>query len=129
MKLYTADHGADVTYRDKRNNLSAAYYAATCGHLDIVRHLVAKGADIRIRANNGATALTDAIQNYYESSDRWNVQVNIHEAVRFLLDNGVDPAARDTDGKTALDYALQDKADDEVLSMLQGRSGKQADQN
>lgn len=128
IAVLLAEHGADVKYRDNKNNLSAAYYAAACGHLEIVRVLMSKGADIRIRANNGATALTDAIQNYYEAPDRWNVRVNIQEAVRFLLDNGIDPKTRDIDGKTALDYALQDKANDEVLSMLQGGSGTQADQ-
>jgi ankyrin repeat protein len=97
------DHGADIRYLDS-NRLSALFYAAARGHLDIARILMAKGADIRIRANNGATALIDAVQNYYDDSDEWNV--------------------KDNDGKTALDYAFANSADEDVIELLREKTSR-----
>ena len=43
---YLINQGADIGGGDGVNNLSALYYAANLGHLDIVKHLVSQGADI-----------------------------------------------------------------------------------
>ncbi len=111
-----ADHGADVRRLDKQNGLHALFYAAARGHLDIARILMEKGADIRVRAKNGATVLTDAVQNYHEGL--WNTDVELAEAVQFFLENNVDPTLKDSDGKSALDYAKEFSVDSAVIWML-----------
>jgi hypothetical protein len=116
------DLGADVRRLDEKNGLHAAFYAAARGHLEIARLLISRGADIRIRAKNGATALIDAVQTFHEG--QWNPDVTLAAAVRFLLDNKVDPAVKDSDGKTALDYAVALDSDPEVIRLLKESTGR-----
>lgn len=75
-----------------------------------------KGADIRLRAKNGATVLTDAVQNCHEGL--WNTDVELAEAVQFFLENNIDPTLKDNDRKSALDYANEFSVDSEVIQML-----------
>ena len=42
------------------NGMTALYLASSGGHLDIVRLLLTKGADMTIADNNGYTALHEA---------------------------------------------------------------------
>jgi len=59
------------------------------GHLDIVRFLVDKGADVNQKLADGTTPLIRAAAN------------NHPKVVRFLLERGADPEATTKEGKTA----------------------------
>lgn len=61
----------------------------------VVDYLLAKGADVNARQNNGVTALIVA------------VSVGRIETVRQLLDKGADPTARALSGITALSLSLK----------------------
>ena len=64
--------------------------AAARGDFAKVCSTVAKGANVNIANGDGRTALMRSSKRGYE------------DIVRFLLDNGADPRARDKNNKTAL---------------------------
>ena len=69
--------------------------AACGGHLDVVKFLIDKGADVKAKDNTGRTALTYAAL-------RGNLDV-----VKFLIEKGLDVKARDKVGRTVLDECCQ----------------------
>ena len=64
-------------------------HAAWFGHIDVMRILIDKGADVNAKNKNGATALILA-------ADKGNAEI-----VSFLIDKGADVNAKDGNG-TAL---------------------------
>lgn len=87
--------------------------AARTGHLEAMRALVAKGADPRFVGDRGSTALT-----LTAAADRPN-----HDVIRFLVDHGADVNATDTDGRTALDWALT-RGETDTSSFLRRLGGR-----
>ncbi len=81
--------------------VTCAYY----GDVAVCRLLIAYGANINAAAKDGTTALMKAAQN-----DKADV-------VEYLLSKGANPALKDTNGKTALDYATASKVDDYMIKM------------
>ena len=119
--------GADITIRNEGGQ-SALMFAAQNGHTDIVTLLVDAGADVNAQADDGATALIFASMFNHPSSveillkngadpdlstyhyGQTTLMVadaggNV-EIVQILLSNGVVADTRDTDGSSALRYAL-----------------------
>lgn len=94
--------GVDVNDRDYAGN-TALHDAALKGHLDIVRLLLDNGAiiDIRSGANDLDTPLIDA-------ASRGHLKV-----VKFLLDRGADPRILNAQGKSALDFVIDEEEEDE----------------
>ncbi len=72
---------------------TALTWAASEGHADIVRRLLAAGADVDAKTNNGATALM------------WAASEGHAAMVRQLLAAGADVDAKDNYGTTALEIA------------------------
>ena len=81
--------GADVN----KPGWTPLHYAATNGHLAIIRLLLDKYAYIDAEAPNGSTPLMMA------------AQFGPPAAVRLLLDEGADPLLKNPRGKTAIDFA------------------------
>ena len=69
------------------------HFAAHNGHTDVIRVLLAHGANINARGFHGVTPLMDA------------AAIGQTEAVTLLLANHADPSLKDYSGKTALDFA------------------------
>ena len=88
--------GANPNAKTLRGS-TALLFASANGHLDAVRLLIAKGADVTARANplGGVTPLHSAA---------YNGKV---EVVKFLLDKGASTADMDSEGGTALHSAAQ----------------------
>lgn len=95
--------GANVNLRDKDGRTPLM-----CGvaHPRVVKQLIDKKADVNSRAPDGLTPLLLA------------ATVGALESVRSLLKAGADRGARDANGKTPLDLALENKHA-EVASTLQ----------
>jgi ankyrin repeat protein len=70
-------------------------YAATGGHVPVVRFLLDQGARIDATSPNGTTALMMAVREH---------RIDVAE---LLLARGADPARRNQAGLSALDYAEQ----------------------
>lgn len=78
-------------------------YAAASGRFELVKSLVARGAKIDARDDEGKTALMHAVLarpgTIATHSDE------LHRIVKFLVASGADVAAQDDEGMTSLDYA------------------------
>ena len=133
------DHGADPNGRAKDNTLSRTIFtmqwfleagatpfvrAAQSSDIELMKLLLARGADPKIPTDHNDTALTAAagigwVEGVtYEHSVKENV-----EAVRMLLDLGLDPNAANNDGRTPLMAAAM-KGRNEVVQLLVDHGAK-----
>lgn len=78
------------------------HYAATSGHLDVMRMLLDNHAYIDAASPNGSTPLMMAAM--YGTTD----------AVKLLLEAGADPTLKNTQGLSAIDFAWRVQKEDAV---------------
>ena len=64
-----------------------------------MRYLIAQGINVNYVAGSGTTPLMYFAKMWVDSGVRQNL-------LKILLDAGADPAVRDKDGKTAVDYCM-----------------------
>ena len=83
------------------------HYAATGGHLAIIRLLLDNHAYIDAAAPNGSTPLMMA------------AKYGTDEAAKLLLHAGADPALKNSLGLTAIDFAIQVQRDD-IVQIIAG---------
>ena len=108
---YLLFHGFDVNSRN-RDGQSALGAAAVGGQTKIARMLILRGAHLNNRTFSlGETPLTQA------------AQMNRTEMVKLLLEHGADPAEKENDGRTALDWARKNN-NIEMIALLQARLTK-----
>ena len=88
------------------------HYAATGGHIAVMRLLLDNHAYIDAASPNGSTPLMMAAQ--YGTND----------AVKLLIDAGADPALKNVQGLTAMDFARQVQREDTVLLIAAGVRGQ-----
>jgi ankyrin repeat protein len=133
------DHGADPNARARENTLTRTIFtmqwfqeagatpflrAAQSSDTALMKLLLAYGADPKIASDFGDTALTAAggigwVEGVtYERSAKENV-----EAVKMLLDLGLDPNGANKDGRTPLMGAAM-KGRNEVVQMLVDRGAR-----
>jgi ankyrin len=133
------DKGADPNVQVKENTLSRTIFtmqwffepgatafvrAAESSDVTLMKLLLSKGADPKIATDFGDTALTAAggigwVEGVtYERSPKENL-----EAVRLLLDLGLDPNWANKDGRTPLMGAAH-KGRNEVIQLLVERGAK-----
>ncbi len=120
------EHGADPNSADP-NGKTALTTAAFEGDLELVETLLSAGADPNARDGDGLTPVMGAAKAGHPGAIRrlvsnradpsavdlrgrtalhWSLTQEDHpEAVALLLELGVDPMVRTTDGLRALDYA------------------------
>jgi len=107
-------HFAGANINSRSNGDMPLFIAAGEGRSDVVRYLLAEGADVNAREKLGDTALTEA--SYYG-----------HVAlVKELLAHGADVNAIGNDG-TALDIALN-RNSAVVVDLLKHHGGKRANE-
>ena len=132
-------HGADPNSRNW-HGMTALMIAAEYGSIDNIRLLLGFGADVNAQEASQTTALTWAIARpgnkeilqlllangaHLDAPDRFGhtplisaVLQGNEENVRCLLQQGADPAPKDSTGKTALMWAEELKATG-ITSLLQ----------
>jgi ankyrin repeat protein len=133
------DKGADPNQRVKENTLSRTIFtmqwfyepgatpfvrAAQSSDLELLKLLLAHGADPMLATDNGDTALTAAggigwVEGVtYETSRKNNL-----ETMKFLLDLGLDPNHQNREGRTAL-MGASHKGRNEVIQLLVDRGAR-----
>jgi len=107
-------HFAGANINSRGNGIMPLFIAAGEGRSDVVRYLLAEGADVNAREQLGDTALTEA--TYYG-----------HVAlVKELLAHGADVNAIGNDG-TALDIALN-RNNSAVADLIRHHGGKRGNE-
>lgn len=136
------DAGINPNARSESDGRTALIDAAARGDLEVVNVLVARGADVNVRDDQGYTPLLHAIEARHEQIE----QVLLHhpkldpnakglngitalgsytwrdrkDAVQKLLELGADANAQDNDGDSALHGAAQ-SGNVEILNILLAR--------
>jgi len=85
---------------------SALILACTNGHIEVVKLLLEKGADVNSRNSDGDTPLIFAVRCGHAG------------LVKLLLEKGADASVKGLCGQTALYWAMGDRQVDEILDML-----------
>jgi len=98
--------------------------AAQSGDVELMKILLAKGADPKIATARNVTALAVASGvGWVEGvTFEWSPEQTL-EAVKMCLDAGIDPNAADEDGRAPLHGAAH-KGRNEVVQLLVDRGGK-----
>ena len=109
-----ADAGADLTVKDDGYSLlhRAAQFKKTDDSLEIIKLLLAKGADINAVTDEGYTPLM-LLLFWVESTDEDYEQTV--EALKIMLAAGADPSLATKKGKTVRDMFKAEKAPECVL--------------
>lgn len=100
-------YGADISIADNEG-MTSLHCAAREGGAETVAFLLSKGADVDVRCADGSTPLMLAV--------RWGRK----DAVGLLLLANADIHAKDTQEKSAADYA-REKGDAHIISLLVAR--------
>lgn len=133
------DSGIDVDARSDSDGRTVLINAAARGDLNVVKLLLARGADVNAKDNKGYTALQHAIEARYDDVSELllnhpkldpnarglnNVTTLMtyvwrerKDAVQKLLDRGADVNAQDYDGDSALHGAAQN-GNIEIIDLL-----------
>src|SRR5437667_1444769 len=136
---FLLDHGADPNARVKDNTLTRTIFtmqwffeagatpfirAAQSGDVQLMKLLLAHGADPKLATDFGDTALSTAAGIGWVEGVTYehSVQDNV-EAVRMLLDLGLDPNSTNKDGRTPLMGAAL-KGRNDVVQLLVDRGAK-----
>jgi len=104
--------------------------AAQSGDVEVMKLLLAHGADPKIATSNGDTALMVAAGiGWVEGvTYEWSKAENL-EAVKMCLDLGIDPNIADKDGRTALHGAAHKGRNDVVLLLVDHGAKLDAEDN
>ena len=113
------DQGADVNVRD-RTGSTPLHAAVRQGNLDMVRTLVARGADLDARTGRGddwaaaSARRTSGLTPFLTAAQTGNVDL-----LRALLGLGADPAARSDEGAGAVLLATRGRSLEAVQLLVE----------
>lgn len=115
--------------------------ASEYGHIDIVKYLIEKGADVNAKEKYGSTVFIysgdnlELIKYFIEvkgfdinSKNKYSMTALMNasysyrdnvEVVKYLIENGADINAKNKNGYTALDIAVENKFT-EIIFILKG---------
>ena len=109
------EEGADIYAQGGYYNKTVLMIACDNGYVDFVEDLLAKKVDVKIKDNEGKTALMHACDNYQAKLD----------IVKMLVEAGACVIQKDDEGKIALKYAKSHGENKEVVVYLKRMKGEQ----
>jgi ankyrin repeat protein len=98
--------GGDIHRRDEKMNWSLLHFAAEDANCEVIRFLVAHGADLAATDRNGWTPLHLAVDTDMDTSSRDARRATELPTVKTLIELGADETVRAADGETPRDLAL-----------------------
>jgi uncharacterized protein len=103
-------YGFELTSLVDRNYLgdTPLHTFCTWGELEPVKQIIAAGADVNAKGDQGATPLFNAVMG--ENS----------QVISLLIELGANPIIKNDMGRTALEYAKNTLASDDVIKALGG---------
>jgi ankyrin repeat protein len=104
--------GADVNAQTD-SGVTPLMNAAGMGNKEAVELLIQKGANVNHRTSGNFTPLMQA------------ALVGKTEIVKILLDAGADPTVKDTGGRTAINWA-EDQKHDDIVQLIKGKMAPQS---
>jgi len=130
------EQGVDVNAKGKYGKTSLYHVLWHSANTDVLEYLIARGADVNAKDDSGRTPLYEAVSCYKcningakylvlhgaDVNTRDNIgctllHATVHcaifvntDIVQYLIAQGIDIHAKDMDGRTALDYAWESKA-------------------
>ncbi len=117
IALRLLELGADPNLATK-SGATALIIAAELCDLELTKALLAHGANVNFRSDNGNTPLTSAVSGGYDPETR-KMKADAPAVVRALLAHGADVNATDSDGKTPLQLAKKDRTAELILALLE----------
>jgi uncharacterized protein len=106
--------GADVNARDAGTGSTPLHVAAAFNQTEVVKLLLAAGANVNVRAAAQATNDVTPLM--------WAAQTPRSAILGLLLDKGADVGGQDSDGRTALFYALGAADIQNITALLEHRA-------
>lgn len=106
------DKGAHIDAKD-RDGYTPLMDAAISGKSVIAQLLVSRGAKLDLQSAYGHSALTLACLNVKKDVDHGHASI-----IRLLADAGADPALKNREGKTCLDF-LKERGHDELRQYIE----------
>ncbi len=101
-------YGFELTSLTDRNYLgdTPLHTVCTWGELEPVKQLITAGADVNAKGDGGSTPLFNAVMG--ENS----------QVISLLIKSGANPKIKNDLGRTALDYAKNTSASEDVIKAL-----------
>src|SRR5712672_564930 len=99
------DAGGDINHRDQKMDWSLLHFAAEDCNSDVIRLLVAHGANLAVADRNGWTPLHLAVDSDMDTSARGGRRATELPTVQTLIELGADETVRASDGSAPRDIA------------------------